>query len=127
MSKGLSFQTLRQANKNRLPLFKNSKGDIAHSKDDGSDWTPADWMTATMGELGELANFMKKVRRGDSTLEEMRENIEKEFADVVIYLDILASQYGIDLGEATRKKFNEVSERVDANMFINSDDECYTK
>ena len=123
---GLSFATLRAANIARLPQFKNGLGEAAHEKPDGSDWSPADWMTATVGELGELANIMKKVRRGDLTLEEALPSMSKEFADVVTYLDIMAMQYNIPLGEATRAKFNEVSRRVGADVFIGNDDDWHT-
>jgi len=125
---GLSFTVLRLANKFRLPQFKNSKGGLAHSKADGSDWTPSDWLEAVVGELGEYANFHKKFKRGDITLEEFRVHAAKELADVQIYLDILARRCldtpdrvdpdGIDLGEATIKKFNEVSDRVGAKVWI---------
>jgi hypothetical protein len=37
---GLTFNALRGANAARLPQFKNKHGELAHSKPDGSDWTP---------------------------------------------------------------------------------------
>lgn len=55
---GLTFNTLRGANMKRLPMFRDSK-------DDGSDWSPAQWLQAVTGELGEYANLRKKVERGD--------------------------------------------------------------
>lgn len=76
-----------------------------------ADWTFSDWMMAMTGEQGELANLLKKIRRGDFTLEEKREEVAKEIADVAIYLDLLAAKLGIDLGKAVREKFNEVSDR----------------
>lgn len=113
MSK-LTFGALRAANTFRIPQFKNGKGAPAHSEPDGSDWSLNDWVTAALGELGEAANILKKVRRGDLTLEEARPALAKEFADVVTYLDILAARAGVDLGQATIEKFNEISERVGA-------------
>lgn len=115
---GLSFNILRAANMTRLPLFKNGKGEKAHSEPDGSDWSLNDWLTAVCGELGEAANILKKVRRGDFSLAEEKESLAKEFADVQIYLDILAFQAGIDLGAATVQKFNEVSDRIGAPVHI---------
>jgi NTP pyrophosphatase (non-canonical NTP hydrolase) len=108
----LSFDMLRAANTARLPLFKNRKGEPAHSEPDGSDWSLCDWSNAVVGEIGEAANIIKKVRRGDLTLEEARPALAKEFADAVTYLDILAMRAGIDLGEATTQKWDEVSERI---------------
>jgi len=117
LTNGLSFNTLREANTARLPQFKNAKGEPAHSEPDGSDWSLNDWMTAVAGEVGEAANMLKKVKRGDLTLEEARPDIAKEFADIVTYLDILAKQAGINLGDAVVSKFNEVSKKIDSTVY----------
>lgn len=114
----LTFDLLREANLARIPLFKNKKGEPAHSEPDGSDWSDAEWLQAVTGELGELANLMKKVRRGDLSADEARVELGKELADVQIYLDILAFRLGVDLGEATRTKWNEVSDRVGVRLHI---------
>ena len=112
----LTFDMLRRANVLRLPTFKNRHGQLAHSKPDGSDWSPAQWLQAAVGELGEYANMRKKFERGDITASEFQEAAEKELADVVIYLDLLAFQLKVDLGLAVTNKFNEVSERVGSSM-----------
>lgn len=117
----LDFNTLRGANIARLPQFKNKKGLPAHSKLDGSDWSPAQWLQAVVGELGEYANFRKKYERGDINLDEFNIEAGKELADVQIYQDILAYQLGVDLGQAVIDKFNEVSIRVGSTVFIESD------
>jgi len=121
MTNGLTFNTLREASIKRMPEFKNKKGEPAHAKPDGSDWSLGEWVCAITGELGEAANIIKKVKRGDISLEEARPEIAKELADVQIYLDILAKQCGVDLGKATIEKFNEVSERVGTNIRITHD------
>jgi NTP pyrophosphatase (non-canonical NTP hydrolase) len=118
---GLTFNVLRAANAQRLPQFRDAKGRRSHSEPDGSDWNPAEWLQAVVGELGELANILKKVRRGDVTREEALPAIRKEFADVVIYFDIFAAQFGIDLGRAIIDKFNEVSVRVGSDIRISED------
>lgn len=120
----LAFADLTRGNKERIPLFKNAKGDIAHPKTkgiDGSDWSLLEWSGAVAGEVGELANLCKKVRRGDVSLEDMmedkgkmlsvREIIAREAVDAVCYLDIICIQVGVDMGEAVREKFNSVSDR----------------
>jgi len=112
----LRFSDLRKANLKRLPLFKNAHGKIAHSSPDGSDWTPSDWIMAVMGELGELANILKKLRRGDYEQYQVQQAIEDELADVQTYLDILAFNLKVDLGQATINKFNQVSRRVDCDV-----------
>lgn len=114
----LDFATLRRANLMRLPQFRNKNGDRAHSTDDGSDWALSAWCNAVCGELGEAANLIKKIERGDYTLEEKRHDLANEFADIVTYLDILAIRAGVDLGDATVAKFNEVSERVESTVRI---------
>ena len=122
MTDGLTFNTLRGGNLARLPQFKNKHGELAHSKSDGSDWSPAQWLQAVTGELGEYANLRKKFERGDLTAEEFKAQAASELADVVTYLDILAFQLGIDLGRATMDKFNEVSIRVGSTVRLAADD-----
>jgi NTP pyrophosphatase (non-canonical NTP hydrolase) len=133
----IDFDDLRRANIARLPLFKDRQGNIAHAYADGQDWAPSDWMTAVAGELGELAGELKKARRGDyglfakrcmlheSSLErshpgdtpfDVKMAIGREIADIVIYLDILAFQFRLDLGEIVAQKFNEVSERIGVDV-----------
>ena|ERR1700679_374147 len=113
----LRFDTLREANMQRIPTFKNKRGELCHNED-GSDWSPAQWLQAVLGELGEYANFRKKFERGDFSEEEFQKEAGKELADVVTYLDILAFRLGIDLGGAVYHKFNEISNRVGSPIFI---------
>lgn len=110
------FADLREANRRRLPQFKDAHGRSAHTEPDGSDWSDAEWLQAVVGELGEYANVRKKLLRGDYTREQALPMMRDELADVVCYLDILASRLGIDLGEAVRDKFNRVSERVGSDV-----------
>lgn len=120
-ARSLRFDQLRAANVARLPLFKNGKGEQAHSQPDGSDWSDSDWLMAVTGELGELANLRKKVLRGDLSMDEARPMLADELADVATYLDILAMRMGIDLGAAVASKFNRVSERVGCNVKLLDD------
>lgn len=121
--KSLSFDSLRRANTERLPLFKNGKGETAHKMRDGSDWSRSDWLEAIMGELGEYANKSKKFRRGDISQAEFLVEAQRELADVVTYVDLLAFRLGIDLGDAVRQKFNEISNRVGVAVYISDADE----
>lgn len=70
------------------------------------------------GETGEACNKIKKLRRLDGAdagldtekrREDLRQEIGKELADVVIYADLLAARLGISLGAYVRGKFNQVS------------------
>lgn len=111
----LKFDDLRAANLARLPEFRNAKGKIAHNTD-GSNWSTAQWLQALVGEVGELANELKKVDRGDFTFNEAFSKIASELADIQTYLDLLAYRLGFNLGDVTIKKFNEVSERVGSSV-----------
>jgi NTP pyrophosphatase (non-canonical NTP hydrolase) len=112
----LDFDELRKANVARMAVYKNARGNPAHTATDGSDWALSAWSNATLGELGETANIIKKIERGDFTLEDVREQLAEELADVQIYLDILAFRCGVDLGKATRDKFNKVSKRIGSDI-----------
>lgn len=114
----LTFDALRAANISRMPEFKNAKGELAHRSPDGSDWTPAQWLQALVGEVGEYANIRKKFERGDISETMFLAMAEKELADAVTYLDILAFQLGIDLGDAVIRKFNAVSARIESSVIL---------
>lgn len=86
----LSFEALRAANRARLPIFKNKHGTPAHALADGSDWSPAQWLQAVVGELGEWAQKRLAFERGALSAEELAEQGGEELADVVTYVDLLA-------------------------------------
>lgn len=104
---GLTFSQLRQANMARIPFFDHLP--------DLSDWSVAEWTNALAGEAGEAANFAKKLKRRDGGPEneaKLKAALAKELADVVVYADLCAARLGIDLAEAVRAKFNEVTDRI---------------
>ena len=82
-------------------------------------WTPADWTLAAMGEFGELANCLKKLKRMEDGIDEFDEskyqelmiNIQHEMADVITYLDLLSTRLNINLEQCLIEKFNIVSDR----------------
>lgn len=79
----------------------------------GSDgWPVPMWCLAIAGEAGELCNLVKKVERGDFTMESQRQAILEEVADVITYCDLLMTQMGANTGDQLRRKFNIVSKRV---------------
>jgi len=114
--KKLTFNKLRDANVKRLRHFKSASGARSHSMPDGSDWTDGEWVCALVGEVGELANLIKKIRRGDINRMDVQDDIADELADIQTYLDLLAFRLGVDLGEATKSKFNRVSDRVGSEV-----------
>lgn len=84
-------------------------------------WNLADWSNAVCGEVGELANVVKKIRRHDSpdtkkgaddpSREELLLKMADEIGDVYAYLDLLVVKAGIDIKAAITRKFNAVSVR----------------
>jgi hypothetical protein len=85
-----------------------------------NSWSLSDWMTATLGELGEAANIVKKLNRvrdgipGNKGLAETELWIgfQNEIADTFIYLDLMAQAAGFDLAAAVRVKFDEKSREI---------------
>jgi NTP pyrophosphatase (non-canonical NTP hydrolase) len=65
---------------------------------------------ALAGEIGELANLVKKYQRGDFSFAQLNELMPGELADIFIYLLKLAYQSGIDLEKAFLDKLaqNEI-------------------
>lgn len=86
------------------------------------DWTESDWATAIAGEVGEACNFIKKRRRGDDAIPV--ETVADEFADAVIYIDLLCHRMGTTLEAAILRKFNVVSERVGSDVILRSVEHC---
>ena len=78
-----------------------------------NDWSLTDWACAVAGEVGEMCNMIKKLKRGENI--DINE-IGKEIADVVIYSDLLATRLGLSLSKLVTDKFNEVSDRVNCNI-----------
>lgn len=110
----LTFNQLREKNLSRVHHWHYGFNDQAPNQ-----WSGGDWSNAMCGEAGETANVVKKLRRletgvignGDVSKEELLEMLAMEIADTATYLDLLAAYYGIDMGEAIRKKFNIVSDK----------------
>lgn len=119
MNLDLSFDELNTVNVQRAkrwhPGFPNAE--------DG--WVGSDWSNAMCGEAGEAANVVKKLRRLETGLKQaaqgdlsnqamesqLLEKLSKEIGDVIIYADLLATYYDLDLGACVAYAFNQVSER----------------
>jgi NTP pyrophosphatase (non-canonical NTP hydrolase) len=84
-----------------------------------SSWSMSDWMTATLGELGEAANIVKKLNRvrdgikgNKETPDQLRAALADELADAYIYLDLMFQAAGVDLPTAIRSKFDRTSAKI---------------
>lgn len=60
-----------------------------------------------LGELGEFANIVKKVRRGDFELEGVKQELNEELVDVFIYLIKIANQFDVDIETGYRNKLEK--------------------
>lgn len=82
-----------------------------------NSWSPSDWITAALGELGEAANKVKKLNRirdniknkKGETIDELIDGIKQELCDTVIYIDLMLQAMGGDLERELVATFNKVS------------------
>lgn len=100
-----NFQLLRNANAARNIEWKGSMDVVP----------PLFRSTELAGEVGEACNVIKKLERermgwvgSRATLAQLGE----ELADVIICVDLIAMDYGLDLWELVARKFNATSERI---------------
>jgi NTP pyrophosphatase (non-canonical NTP hydrolase) len=73
------------------------------------------------GEVGEACNIIKKLERerlGRRGSRATAQQLADELADVVICVDLVAMQLGIDMDAAVRAKFNSTSEKVGLSVFL---------
>lgn len=103
-----AFRYLRKVNKSRdLMMHEKLKMEV---------WNGTDYGCAAAGEMGEACNIVKKMRRMESRIqpsdsqskryEELRWRLGEELADTILYVDLLAAHYDIDLWDQIVKKFN---------------------
>lgn len=121
----LTFKTFQIRNRIRCSTIQGSqslKGGIRHFSE---NWDLSDWALAINGEAGELANLVKKLRRGDfshmigdpldtvpdGSEVDVREQLGQELADIITYCDLMLSALGMDTGLTVEGKFLMVSER----------------
>lgn len=102
MSTDLTFAALRRANVERC---------LRWHPNGINSWSASDWLTAVVGEVGELASLIKMRNRERDGLPGNKftptdRQIADELADVLIYLDLLAASLDVDLTQAIPAKFN---------------------
>lgn len=106
---GLTFEDFSSFNRRRCEHPKGFNHPL-------NSWSLSDWMTATLGELGEAANIVKKLNRvrdsvpGNKETEiELRAKLKREVGDTFVYLDLLAQAGGFTVEDAAREVFNSKS------------------
>jgi NTP pyrophosphatase (non-canonical NTP hydrolase) len=98
----MHLSALRQANNDRQREF-----------DPDRKLTPLFFATELGGETGEALNIVKKLVRAELGIKPTTATLEAladECADIVICADLLTMSYGIDLGAAIKRKFNQRSD-----------------
>lgn len=106
----IAFNDLRDANARRADEIDDRKHAISY-------YSGQHWVCGLASELGEVADIIQDAARGKTLYEDV-EHLAEEIADVVIYADLLAQRYGINLGDAVRRKFNKTSEKLAADSII---------
>jgi len=97
------FKSLREANLARQILWG------------GASQGPLYRATELGGEVGEALNVVKKLERerlGLPGSRSSKEELAAELGDVLICVDLLAAEYGIDAEAAARHKFNATSAKM---------------
>ena len=84
-----------------------------------NSWSLTEWLMATFGELGEAANYAKKIIRHEQgirgnkeSIEELRVGLRRELADAFIYLDLTCQRAGFRLGPAVAEVFERKSAEI---------------
>ena len=119
LTDGVTFNVLRQANVNRQKEWPgNDKADVPFRA------------LEVAGEAGELAEKVKKWLRAERGIKGSTATIAdvaSEMGDVLVALDLLANEMGINLGDAVREKFNATSEKYGMRTYIGSDGDWHLK
>lgn len=107
----MEFKTLREANLLRQEEWVTSDEKLSITFK----------ATELAGEVGEACNIVKKLERkrlGIATSEASLLDLAEELADVMICVDLLAAETGIDLDEAVKNKFNKTSDKYGLSVKI---------
>lgn len=79
-------------------------------------WSLSDWVVATVGEMGEACNIIKKLNRAKNKMKGNKEDVQQlqahlaaELGDTMIYFVQMASIAGVDLEKAVISAFNRKS------------------
>lgn len=83
------------------------------------------WILGVCGEVGELAEKLKKLHRDKNGWMEpgVKESIEKEIGDVLWYLTVLADSLGIKMDDVAHKNILKLLKRYEENKIQGEGDE----
>lgn len=100
----MTFNQFQRLNAERCEAKFHKIGD--------EEWPIQNWAIAIAGESGELCNLIKKIIRGDFSLQSQRKEVLKELADIITYCDLAMTHLGANTEDELMDKFDEVSFRV---------------
>jgi NTP pyrophosphatase (non-canonical NTP hydrolase) len=69
-----------------------------------------------VGEAGEVANKLKKVLRGDKTVDQVRESVLDEIGDTLWYAARLCRTLGTDLGVVADNNLSKLKDRQERDV-----------
>lgn len=112
----MEFEQFSQINRERC----ESPNGFNHKLD---SWSTSDWFTALIGEIGEAANYAKKLNRvrdgirgNKESIEMLQRNLRNELGDAFIYLDLLCQSLGFNIDDAARQSFNAKSFEIGCSI-----------
>lgn len=85
--------------------------ELFHELTETGKWEMRDWALAIAGESGELCNLMKKILRGDFTIENKYIAIVDELADIITYCSLMLSALEMGMPIALMRKFDKINVR----------------
>lgn len=116
---GVTFNVLRGANKRRQQEWPgNDKADMPFRA------------LEVAGEAGELCEAVKKFLRAERGIKGSTatlSQVAEEMGDLLVSLDLLANEMGIDLGKAVQAKFNATSIKYGMRTYIGDDGDWHLK
>lgn len=102
----ISLKSLQQFQENfdrshrgRVPFFEELSSESIEALEHS--------VVCLVGEVGEFANIVKKVRRGDFEYDAVSPDLAEELSDVFAYTLKLANMMGIDLSDAYLAKMEK--------------------
>lgn len=70
-------------------------------------------LISVMGELGETSNIVKKILRGDYSLEDKKKDLSEEVIDILIYVIKMIYQLDINVEEVYEEKMKKNRKRFE--------------
>lgn len=64
-----------------------------------------------VGEIGEAANIVKKIHRGDFLLKDVKDKLSEEVIDILIYILKISYQLDLDIEKKYEEKMNRNKKR----------------